>query len=123
MRKMAHRKVGTVNYTSGTIPEDYKCDKCGATGVKLWRESYTFADETSLYCFRCAGENQGKDVSSINAEGMIPTSHGHVTDQIGWLLCAIPVEGRDTYWGYTSVPDEGVAWWKKLPNAMDGEAK
>lgn len=115
-RSETKRKVGTVAYKIKDAPLDYKCDKCGAIGVKLWREYETPADVTSLYCARCAGKDQERDVSSISPEGMINTSYGSSTDQIGWLIPAIPVEGRDTYWGYTSVPDEGVSWWRSLPN-------
>jgi len=34
---------------------------------------------------------------------------------IGWLVAAVPLESGDTYWGFTSVPDDGVEWWQNLP--------
>jgi len=40
----------------------------------------------------------------------------HKSDAIGWLVPAVPTEDNETYWGYTSVPDAGVAWWRALPN-------
>lgn len=36
-------------------------------------------------------------------------------DSIGWLVPAIPTEDGDTFWGYTSVPQAGCAWWHRLP--------
>lgn len=37
------------------------------------------------------------------------------TDQIGWRVPAVPTEENDSYWGYTSVPQEGCDWWNRLP--------
>lgn len=38
----------------------------------------------------------------------------------GWRVPAVPtLDG--SWWGYSSVPAEGVAWWKALPLALDGE--
>jgi len=37
------------------------------------------------------------------------------TDQIGWRVPAVPTEGNDSYWGYTSVPQAGCDWWDRLP--------
>ena len=37
------------------------------------------------------------------------------SDQIGWRIPAIPTKENDTYWGYTSVPQEGCDWWYRLP--------
>lgn len=108
------RKLAEVNYANGTIPADYKCDDCGAAGVKLWREYQTMAYLTKLLCADCAGEDQKKNVSSIDEQGFRTDQHGFKTDQIGWYIPAVPVEGDDTYWGYTSVPQEGVDWWKGL---------
>jgi hypothetical protein len=116
---MKKRSIGTVLYTATKIPDGYKCDGCGASGVKLWREYGNFADETRLLCASCAAKDQNEDISTINEEGMITTDYGGETDQIGWYVPAIPVEGENTYWGYSSVPvpDEGIEWWKSLPNA------
>lgn len=38
------------------------------------------------------------------------------SDQIGWDVPAIPDEENVSYWGYSSVPQEGVEWWKALPS-------
>ena len=37
------------------------------------------------------------------------------TCQIGWYVPAIPDEEGLGYWGYTSVPQEGIDWWQALP--------
>lgn len=105
------RKVGTVNYEKKTVPNDYKCDDCDAHGVRLWREYQTIASVTPLLCAHCAEENQKKN---HKPGWKSPFSQGN-GDQIGWLIPAVPVQGNDTYWGYTSVPQPGVIWWKNLP--------
>lgn len=97
---------------------DYVCDSCGASGVKLWREYQTFADQTDLLCARCAGKAEGKDVSSIDADGRRESDvvEGTRTDQIGWMVPAITTVEGDTFWGYTSVPPDRVSWWTALPS-------
>ena len=102
----------TVAYWTRKVPDDYKCDSCGATGCKLWQQYQTFSPK--LLCCNCAGKDQGKDVSSIDKNGRRPSEHGR-TDQIGWYVPAVPDEEGVGYWGYTSVPDSGVRWWRKLP--------
>lgn len=37
------------------------------------------------------------------------------TDTIGWRVPAVPTEDGEGFWGYSSVPPEGVAWWRALP--------
>lgn len=106
---------GPLNYSDKVVPKKYKCSKCGARGVKLWRQYNKFACYIDLLCCICAGKDQNKDVSKISANGHIPNEYGPI-DQIGWLVPAIPTEEGDTYWGYTSVPQEGVEWWHSLPN-------
>lgn len=101
-------------YLDGKCPKAYVCSKCGATNCKLWRQYQTFAEHIELLCIRCAGEDQGKDISSANASGKIDTEYGS-TDQIGWLVPAVPTEDNETYWGYTSVPQPGCIWWNNLP--------
>lgn len=107
------RVLSPFSYAKGEIPPGYKCDTCPATGVKLWREYQTMADVTELVCAACACKSQGKE-NNVDAEGFRHGEYGR-TDQIGWRIPAVPLEDDDTYWGYTSVPDEGVKWWKKLP--------
>lgn len=107
-------KSGT--YLNGKVPADYKCLQCGATNCKLWREYNTFLDHQRLLCAPCAGADQKKDVSNIDTDGKIPLEHLWKTDQIGWMVPAVPTEECDTYWGYTSVPQAGCEWWRKLPS-------
>jgi len=83
---------------------EYKCGICGAIGVKLWRKYQTTLDNQTLACLSCSENEQGKK--------MKPGS-----DQIGWRIPAVPTDDGDSFWGYTSVPQEGVDWWKALPDA------
>lgn len=114
-------------YSTISAPEGYKCSECGASGVKLWREYNMFLDNQSLNCADCALERAQKNASGckyigpVNAVGKLRveyTTHGHSheTDQIGWLVPAVPTEDGETFWGYTSVPSDGVLWWKLLPS-------
>lgn len=101
-----------VDYSKAVTPPDYKCGNCDATGIKLWREYQTFQPE--LRCAVCAAQDQHKDISDIDSEGMHSSDLGR-TDQIGWYVPAVPDEEGAGYWGYTSVPEAGVDWWKRLP--------
>ena len=90
------------------IPADYKCSGCGAEGVKLWRG---YGDShIELQCGDCAAKSQNRDVDLTQG------------DQIGWRVPAVP-DLRGGWWGYTSVPAEGCAWWKALPLRLTGEWK
>ncbi len=110
--------LGTIDYATKRPPPAYMCTSCGVTGCKLWREYQTCADYTDLLCCDCAGKNQGKDVSTIDEKGLRQDDHGCRTDQIGWLVPAVPTEDGTTFWGYTSVPSEGCTWWRQLPTRV-----
>jgi hypothetical protein len=105
---------GLVDYSSTRAPEKYKCARCGARGCKLWREYQTCADYTDLFCCECGAEDQKRDISTIGEDGLYG-NNSRRTDSIGWLVPAIPTVEGDTYWGYTSVPSDGIAWWRRLP--------
>ena len=55
----------------------------------------------TLRCTKCALKNQKQEV--------VEDPHC-----IGWLVAAVPTEDGSTYWGYTSVPKDGVKWWENL---------
>jgi hypothetical protein len=48
------------SYLEGKVPENYVCGKCGATGVKLWRDYQTFLEHQSLRCLSCACSEESK---------------------------------------------------------------
>jgi len=105
------------DYKSSEVPRRYLCADCGARGVKLWRPAH---DDSPLRCADCACARGGIDGLPINAgsidqDGRRPSSYGR-TDQIGMLLPAVPDEEGAGFWGYTSVPDAGVLWWRRLPS-------
>lgn len=109
-----------VDYTKGA-PPDYKCSGCGAHGVKLWRQYQTSVSALELKCAECGVKDQNQDDGqcvprSADAIGDDGRWHGGIagsTDTIGWLVPAVPSE--NSFWGYTSVPQEGVDWWRRLP--------
>ena len=102
--RIRHGLFRPFRYAADTVPKDYRCDDCGASGVRLYRRYQTFLEGQVLRCRRCALENQKQD------EPDFPAEH-----TIGWLVAAVPTEDGKTYWGYTSVPKDGVDWWNRLP--------
>jgi len=105
--------VNNVRYNKPP-PDDYRCGVCKITGVKLWREYQTFSPK--LLCVRCACRNQNVPCN-VDDDGKRPSElHPSMrTDQIGWYVPAIPDEEGIGFWGYTSVPERGCAWWRNLP--------
>ncbi len=90
------------------IPHDYKCSACGVHGVKLWRQSSVFADAVTLMCGDCTVRDQGHALDLSQS------------DQC-WGRCPAIPDLAGSWWGYTSVPPEGCAWWKALPLRLTGE--
>lgn len=88
-------------------PAGYACQRCGAFGCKLWRRYQTVADEADLTCLACTEKEQG----------VKPADRTVDRAAIGWRVLAIPTEDGTTFWGYTSIPSAGIAWWKRLPDA------
>lgn len=130
------------SYAETTVAPQYHCGQCGIHGVKLWREYSTFLNHQSLLCADCSCKEQaashdkhgsGQTYSVDQGEGgevWVTTLYDKERDprlyqfyggssrdgdQIGWRVPAVPTENGTTYWGYTSVPPDGVAWWNRLP--------
>lgn len=100
-------------YINKEVPVNYECTKCGTRGCKLWRQYNTFLDRLELMCVDCALTSEKKSYA-VNEDGRHNTDMG-MSDQIGWLVPAVPDEESETFWGYTSVPQSGVLWWRNLP--------
>lgn len=88
----------------------YRCDACGAEGLKLWRGVHGCKDEHghALKCAACLAPG-----IIVDEAGREPYEYGGTTDQVGGWLPACPT--GDTFWGYSSVPSVDVKWWKALP--------
>lgn len=94
----------------------YQCSKCGCKNQKLWRQYQTIASAIELMCVGCSLTDQRKSTSKdYFFEG--------TSDQIGWMVPAVPtvlpdadgnVPEGETFWGYSSVPEESVKWWNEL---------
>lgn len=110
-----------MQYQDGVIPKNYVCNKCGTAGVKLWRQYQTFLNHIELMCCCCAAKDQDKDISDIGADGRSTSETGNKNSTIGWLVPAVPTEDETTYWGYTSVPQLGLLWWRRLPTRVGDE--
>ena len=80
-----------------------KYPSCKRKNVKLWRKYQTLSDYTSLHCLN----HFEKGLVDIYKKGL--------SDQLGWWVPAIPADDEcNSFWGYTSVPQEKVDWWKNL---------
>lgn len=92
------------------IPDFYKCGRCAAEGVKLFRKSATSEPvlEQPLLCGDCTVMEQGHALNLAES------------DQC-WGRCPAIPDLRGGWWGYTSVPAEGCAWWDALPLRLTGE--
>lgn len=98
---------GCIAPPRGEALAGYRCSGCGATGIKLWRESNRC---DTLKCAACAAPG-----ITVDEHGRVPSGFGPDTDQLpgGWLP-AVPSD-KGQYWGYTSVPPQPVGWWRGLP--------
>lgn len=102
-----------MKYTTNKVPKNYKCSNCGRKGCKLWRQYQIFVDQVELLCSNCGRKSQGVEYD-IDQKGYHLGRFNIKSDQIGWLVPAVPTEDERTYWGYTSVPEMGVKWWRNL---------
>lgn len=104
----------SINYSSTSTPDYYKCSECGAANRKLWRRYMT--SDVELLCIQCVCEDQGKDARCVDGTtGRFWCEKNRLFhDAIGWFVPAIP-DGDGNYWGYTSVPEDAIWWWRRLP--------
>ncbi|MCK9154715.1 MAG: hypothetical protein M0P12_01225 [Paludibacteraceae bacterium] len=96
-------KIKPFKYSDWESPEGYVCSKCGKQHVRLYRQYQTCADAVELLCRSCALKDQKQKVPDHEGE-----------HSIGWLVAAVPTKDGETYWGFTSVPQDGVDWWNNL---------
>lgn len=86
-------------------------------GVKLWREYNTFLDHQIYRCAKCAQESQEKTGPVDRLGNSRYGVADRLTCKIGNLVPAVPTSD-DTFWGLTSIPAEGMRWWRSLPNEV-----
>lgn len=104
-------------YVAGTVPAGYICADCGAAGVKLWRDYSVVLERIKLWCAPCACARM-EVVDDVDSDGYRPNVSSTRSVCIEELVPAIPTEENDTFWGYSSVPEEGVKWWRRLPTRL-----
>lgn len=97
-----------------SVPNYYRCSKCNQSGLKLWRKAQSFG--IHLHCAQCLGY-----ADRVDSEGLVDSNlcPGHRTDQLDpSFVPAVPDKRSnvEAYWGYTSVPNEDVQWWRLLPS-------
>lgn len=89
----------------GPPPYEYRCQQCGGKRCRLYRDYNTLARYTRILCTTCA-ETAGSEPRKVDPNR---------PDSIGWMVAAVPTEDGSTFWGFTSVPQPGVTWWRRLP--------
>jgi hypothetical protein len=89
--------------------------KCGAAGVKLWREYNTFLTNQTLLCADCLCQVERVDPLHIRADGK--TWDSRVQQWLDSVNCMVPAVPTDdgTFWAYFAVPQDRVDWWRSLP--------
>lgn len=93
-----------INMSDIVFSDSYVCSECCISGVKLWR-GYCHAD--TLLCALCA--------AAADKEGRFSGVFPWDGDTIGWYVPAVPYPDEDSnFYGYTSVPNEGVIAWYSL---------
>lgn len=109
--------TASFTYESQALPPTYCCSRCRVPGLKLWRQYNTFLSHLQLVCAGCIDP-----AVKVGRDGMHTDRYGQRSDQMtdrigttGSLVPAVPTEQADTFWGYSSVPIAGVAWWRALP--------
>lgn len=89
---------------------DYKCSRCGASGIKLWRP---WGYPAPLCCARCMGAHD------FDGSGRRPFDYGTSDqcddDEEGAMIPAVPAEVDGSFWSYHEVPEERVRWWRAMP--------
>lgn len=95
----------------------YACDRCGVRHVKLWRPAHV----VEFWCAACLQEEHGPRL--IGKDGRSYDDLGCHTDQLFGFVPAVPCQmgWEFTTWNYTSVPADGVRWWKALPLRLTPE--
>jgi hypothetical protein len=86
-----------------STPPGYVCGTCGISGIRLYRDYNIGMYAQELSCTLC---------TALMGKREYDPRRPH---SFGWKVAAVPTEEGDTFWGYTSVPREGVIWWDCLP--------
>jgi hypothetical protein len=99
----------------------YRCDDCGVQGVKLWRNYGMYLSQVKLRCKGCAVNERDRNLLDLIEDQMGDQIGNMVGDQVPACPNLLPDETTwklpddYTFWGYTSTPDDIVAWWQGLP--------
>ncbi len=107
----------------------YQCMDCNVKGVKLWR--IAACSRIEIRCVGCAEKyakgtfNRLWDYSRNRFFDGDQMYFGH-TNLVPAIPDPLPEESGllpddVDWWGYTSVPQAGVVWWKRLPMEGGGE--
>ena len=106
---MRFSRMRDLDYKTRDVPDWYCCDKCGKHAQLFRPYNIMFVQyEIETLCRSCASQKEYKPQKTKFA---IPNP----PDQIGWYVAAVPTPTGANFWGYSSVPDDGVEWWYSLP--------
>lgn len=81
----------------------YVCTRCGQGDRKLWRVGGSSC------------------VEPVCAPCVAPDFAFAESDQHNGYVPAVPTEGGEGWYGYTSVPPDRVLWWYGLPTHPDND--
>lgn len=87
----------------------YSCGTCKCEDCKLWRPANVFLEDVKLICYTCL-EDMGYNLPSQYGDQVYDSEISYEN----WVP-AVP-DLKDSYWGYTSVPNWWCEWWKVLPD-------
>lgn len=88
-------------------PKGYECSRCGRGGLRLFRE-YGHGGK-DLLCAPCVFVAERR-----SADCPVWPAPAAGSDWVLNLCAAVPTEDGFTFWGFSSVPEDGVRWWNRL---------
>ena len=85
----------------------YRCGQCGSVDCKLWRVAAT--SHIELTCWECL-EAKGHTITLAKSDQVYDSA----IEPFSYVPAVPDFDGQ--WWGYTSVPQWWVKWWRALPD-------
>ena len=104
--------VSWFDYSQTTTPDWYRCAKCEATGVRLWRGYMPFHG-AAITCAACTAKDMDADITLLTSESD-PVHKDAYDDKIRHHVPAIPRDD-ETWCAYDNTAEEAYNWWRRLP--------
>lgn len=88
-------------------PDWYRCDRCERQRRLFRPYNWVRDDKIPLLC--------RKHTVSASKKVDPKFKDRHYRYAVGGWVLAVPCENGAAFWGYTSIPEEGLKWWERLP--------